>query len=347
MKHFIIPVLLSVLLPAYAAAGDQATLTGIRYNIQPDRSRVTLQFTGEPEYTTDERGDGVILRFRNATVAPKPGAARLTFVSGAVEKVSVHRIGEDSLAVIIDLRDNCHYALHAGADGALIVDAFRPGNLVQARRSTVAKKDPVPADHIPAVHKVTPVVAPDSLLAVSDSATVTEETPLKGDTAEAVNPVLLAFSAVLALACSTALGWMYIRYRRFVGRAVRTTVTVPATVDVPPDTPVDDEPVDSRPALRIPSAPLLDEADAADGGHGDDEDVISSTAGKFGRSKGEIGFAVHKKESLTGQRLTKKLSPAAVRTMTKTQRIALARKLGVGVGELDLMARLHNDTEEQ
>ncbi len=320
-----------------AGNGAPSELNGIRYNVQPTRSRVTFRFTGTVTYSAGKRDDVITLVFRNVTVGSPPGEARLRFVSGAVQGVRIQSTGKDSAIATIHLRNEDRVAYSASDDGnALYVDVLGGGQRTAA--VNIAGKTSATATETeknslsPGVPFAAPVTAERTVPPGPPAPRRADPGPSSGSG--------LLISVLISLIVATAGTLVILRFtvRHWNGKRDAGIQPMGATLDVrtfslprvteivPPD--------QERSAVQF-SQPETD---------GDDSAL--TLAERFKRSRSELDFAIQLSSLPYPNPTGKELIATQAASLSKAQRTVIAKKLGVGRGELDLIANLSRMQEQ-
>jgi len=331
-----------------ATAGEDATLTDVRYSAQAGYSRVTLLFRGEVRYST-LGSDGVVrLGFSHTGVAIPMKARRQLLNSGLVTAIAVSPLPGDSTMVSLMVRTPTTYRCVLPASGnALYIDVLPTGgqsalprpSIASTRRVTPVKSEPPKAiavqSYAPATNAVIdiPGVAREQLHA--ESSPPPSRTSMQQPAHASLAPaVALALSAIVVIvltgsgaALALAFGKKPAKHAVMTPRSVRTEVPVPHP---------------TAPARGTASHELLVDEPYED----DESDFAHETslqlARSFRRGSEEITLARRLHDRATPQLSPTRMEETLTRATTPNQRLHFARKLGVGRGEMDLAVKLRS-----
>jgi hypothetical protein len=332
------------------AAGQEGTasLTAIRYEQQTGGSRLTLQFVGEIRYAFARSADQLVLRFPSTRLANRTGAGTLRFQDGLVRSVSTGRAGADSIVVAVVLRERTRPTLlRPSAGNVLYLDvAADPDAPVPQRNPAVAIPAPARAAdtrNATAAASGSPVDIPALARSQVEERRRASETPalvaarsvsVQASTREEEQTLsegrLAAAAMVLSVGSTIAL-LLFLRRR-----AVR---------NVAPDQTSE---LDSEPAARTETVYRMPEL-ATVHPRGDEtlQDEVEpmfddqvQMARAFQRGKGEVGLAMALRARTSSKANRQRLVDIAEKGGSHAQRRSAARKLGVGVGEVELASQL-------
>jgi hypothetical protein len=366
MKRILfVGVLMSLLLNITAEAA-QVNLKDVRYAVQSGSSRVTLIFDGDIRYSPLAAEGSIRLGLSNTSVSIPAKARRQVLGFGLASSITITSLPGDSVVVVIALHGAATYRCILPASGnALYVDIIGTGEGAtvkppvrtsqertvpakskgatmmgalarMAARPTVPKPVPAPAKKVEAAPG-----GPDRSAGVVDISAILREqmhsetsqlTPRVPVNAQGLSPVTAAaMSVVVVLILSgSGLALAYVFRRRPV-RAV--AAPKPAQPEPPVESLVDSGPSLPRRELLVDDPDDDDESRFA-------HDTSLQLARTFRRGSEEITLARrlhdHASPQLSGVRMEEKLE----RATTPDQRLHIARKLGVGRGEMDLALKL-------
>lgn len=331
-----------------ATAGEDATLTDVRYSTQAGYSRVTLLFRGEVRYSPLASDGGVRLGFSHTGVAIPLKARRQLLNSGLVTAISVSPLPGDSTIVSLTLRPATTYRCVLPASGnALFVDVLPTGgqsalprpSIASTRRETPMKSEPHTAaavqSHVPSVHPVIdiPGVAREQLRA--------EPTPppsrahMQQSAPASLTPAAaLALSAIVVVILTGSGAALALAFRSKPGKP---PVTAPRAVRSPVALPFQSEP-EREIAARVLPEDEPEEDDEPQFAH----ETSLQLARPFRRSSEEITLARRIHDRTTPQLSAVRMEETLTRATTPSQRLRFARKLGVGQGEMDLAVKLRS-----
>jgi hypothetical protein len=331
-----------------SAAGQEgaASLTAIRYEQQSGGSRLTLQFAGEIRYALSRSADRLVLRFPSTRLANKTGAGTLRFQDGLVRSVSTGRAGADSIVVAVVLRERTRPTLLRPSAGNVLYldvaadpDAPAPLNIpASAIPASVRTADPRNAK---AAGSASPVDIP--ALARSQ----VEERRREAETRAAVGtrtvslsepgreerptvPEIPLAAAAVVLSVGTTIALLLFLRRRAVRREVLEQPSEPEAA-------LRTETVYRMPELTT-THPQSDETVQDEVEPMFDDQVQMARA--FQRGKGEVGLAMALRARTSPKANRQRLVDIAEKRGSYAQRRTAARKLGVGVGEVELAAQL-------
>jgi len=331
----------------FLAEAGVTTLSGIRYNNQERSSRLTMQFAGEVRYSVQCEGNRLLLGFSSARPASPPGVARLQFKDGYIRSVTTDRIGQDSLFVVVVLREGTTYTLVRPADGnALFVDVvpdpeYRAPAVTAPKAPKPAPQKQVPANSslvdIPSIAR-TQVEAPlqqavlnapaaSTPAAAAVPATESGRTSLIGP-----DVMLLGGGGLIALLTTAGILLLIRRWDHRRAHTARSphTAALPAADDSA--TREDIRALLERASRRSPvveedSAPQMFEE-------------RTEMAKAFGRGTEEMSLAMTLGTKGKPRANKQRLDQLVLKKASSAQRRTAARKLGVGVGEVELALQL-------
>jgi hypothetical protein len=316
-----------------AGSGEPSELNGIRYNVQPTRSRVTFRFTGAVAYAAAKRDSIITVVFRNVTVGSPPGEARLSFVSGAVQGVRIQRAGNDSAIATIHLRKRDRVEYSGSDDGsALFVDVLGD------RQETAAVDEEKPLAHIgesKPSHESPPITADPVTLAVAAEQATASGLP----THRTVDPQRPSDSGVLisvfiSLIVATVGTLAILRFA--VRKENRKRDAEIQLMDTMPE-------ADTLSLPRVTELSLAEPEELSarfSQTETDAEDPALTLAQRFRRSRSDLDFAIQLSSLPYPNPSGKELIATEAASLSRAQRTILAKRLGVGRGELDLIANL-------
>jgi hypothetical protein len=312
---------------ATGAFAAQSRLTGIRYNISGSNSKVTLLFTSSILYSASRTPDGVTLMLRNTEIGSPPGEAHLNFKSGNVRLVAVKRIGSDSASIAIVLRNPGRVEYSSSESShALFIDVTGTAPAISEAAAKRQNHVRVSASRRGAADM--PAHAVEKTVSVAQLASPSSPVPPPGDeTSTGAIVMVMLFSVIIGGIGTLGTLWLYIRRTNgHDGRKenvaepldeVQTLLTLPRPA----------QPAQERHA----PAPVEPETD---------QGPSLSLAERFQRSRGEIDFVLHLSSGAYGNNRGKKLEHADPASLTVSQRAIVAKRLGVGQGEVELMAKI-------
>lgn len=324
---------LFILILAWSAGAfaGQSRLTGIRYNIRGSNSRVTLLFTDAILYSANKTPDGVMLMLRNTEIGSPPGEAKLDFKSGNVRRVEVTKVGKDSAAVSIVMRNGgrveyssseVSHQLYVDVNGTQL---GAPAGLSSKLESARGKKHVSP---LPPVAKGEDLRVVGNPIAEAQMEPPTAD-PTGGRNASSTGATILAviISVIIGGIGTLTILSLYVR-QRLVPRPQQQRME-------------ETEGGMSQTQFSIPPPPAIPFVSQAEEKAVLAEDDSSlSLAERFQRSRGEIDFALHLSSGAYGHERGKKLAGTNPAALTGAQRAVVAKRLGVGQGEVELMAKI-------
>lgn len=328
-----------------ATAGENTTLTDVRYSAQAGYSRVTLLFRGEVRYSQLGSDGGVRLGFSHTGVGIPANARRQLLRSGLVSAISVSPLPGDSTIVSLMLRTATTYRCVLPASGnALYVDVLPTGG-----------QSALPRPSVPSVHRVTPskaeppkaiaaqqyVQASNAVIDIpgvareqlhTESSLPSARTGMRQPAQAGLTPAAaLALSAIVVILFTGSGAALALAFRKkpakptlMTPRAGRTAVPVP-----PPERETTSDP------------PLVDEPEEDDESHFAHETSLQ-LARTFRRGSEEITLARRLHDRATPQLSVTRMDETLTRATTANQRLHFARKLGVGRGEMELAVKLRS-----
>jgi hypothetical protein len=366
MKRMLIVGALVSLLYNIPAVAAQVSLKDVRYSAQSGSSRVTLVFDGEVRYSPVAAEGSIRLGLSNTSVAVPAKARRQLLSTGLASSITITTLPDDSVVVVVALKAPATYRCILPASGnSLYVDIIGTGGGAAVQRTARDSQDrPAPLKSRgatmmgalsriparPAAPKSTPVSAKSAEVAsgepgrstsvVDISAILREQmhsdmsqtaTRQQVNTRELSPVVAVTLSVLIVLVLSgSGLALAFVFRKRSV-RAVAPPRPAPPAPQAEP-------PVDSLPASPRREF-LLDEPEDDDESRFAHETSLQ-LARTFRRGSEEITLARrlhdHASPQLSGVRMEEKLG----RATTPDQRLHIARKLGVGRGEMDLAVKL-------
>jgi len=324
----------------FAQEGGPA-LVAIRHAPQPSGARVTLELAGEIRYTTTRTEHGLVLGFPRTRLAAGKDTRSMQFQSGPVRSVTSGRVGRDSVVVTVVLRDRATSTLtRPSAGNALYVDvtgdpdapvrAVKPAPVTPAAAPARAETRQQPGlVDIAAVARaqVEERRKSPSATPVKDSGTA--GTPEGATPSDASLPFmnLAVFAAALLLSVCGTVAFLAVLHRR-------TAKTPPAArghrVELPQVAP----PVQEPPVTTA----IVDQAVPEDAEPMFDDNTRMAKI--FQRGKEEVNLAMSLRTRTAPRANSQRLAEVVRKHGSNMQRRTAARKLGVGVGEVELALHL-------
>jgi hypothetical protein len=366
MKKIVIMGALVSLLYSIQALAAQVSLKDIRYDVQSGSSRVTLVFDGEVRYSPIAAEGSIRIGLSNTSVAIPARARRQSLSSGPASAITITTLPDDSVIVAIALHGSATYRCILPASGnALYIDIIGTGDGAAARHATqVPRERPAPAKSKgatmmgallrvpaqPSAAKSAPATAkvaepapsePNRSAGVVDISAILRD-QMRADSRQHTARERLNVQALSPVAAG-AISLVIVLMLTGSGLALAFVFRKPPVRPPAAAQPVQPEPsvellVDSKPALPRRELPV-DEPDDSDESRFAHETSLQ-LARTFRRGSEEITLARrlhdHASPQLSGARMEEKLG----RTTTPDQRLHIARKLGVGRGEMDLAMKL-------
>lgn len=360
---YICVVLVALVLTQHGFSGEMNMLHDLRYVVVGERGRVTLSFRGAARYAAERDSNIVTLRFENTRVSSPPGAARLNFAAGGVRRVVIERIGADNASVTLTLRDNTHSSYSSSESGnQLYVDVMMksrvPARIIHNTMAVPPKKRiarPAFAPSAPVSQRPARPVTGEtesgrdpqvgqnkaSVVNIARTQDASVESGPKHSNAGIRPPtrqngtvfaIVISFGS--ALVGTAGILWFLSRRARAQGNST-LNLTSERTERY------------ERKEVPRPSA-----AEAAKQGQvhwtagGREEIEISADeetlhlAESFQRSRGDLDLAFQVSSGAYAHRVQKMLNHGRQVSLTRNQRVIMAKKLGVGMGEFELMAQL-------
>jgi hypothetical protein len=354
---------------SHLAPAAPSVLRSVRYSALGTTSRLTLWFDGPVHYTTVRQEGKILLGFTGTRVGSPPGAARIPFSTGHVRGVTIDRIGLDSARVTIALREGTACRFHEPtADGALVLEVspagMPPATLPAPRRvSTEHVAAPArtvqtpPAGRsgivdIPALartqveqERTAPQTVPP---AVKASAPATTAPPSAPTSTPAAAEAYLALGTVAVLLAAAGLIWAVVRVMRRNRRTrARAAASTPVPATLPAATAEHTESaagvralLEREMSIRRTRSDVVDEADKEEEEDEAGEEETIALAKTYGRGKEELHLAFTLQERGRRSSTRDQMERIAAGSRTPAARVRAARKLGTGVGEVELAARL-------
>jgi hypothetical protein len=332
------------------AAGQEgaASLTAIRYEQQSGGNRLTLQFAGEIRYAFSRSAERLVLRFPSTRLANRTGAGTLKFQDGLVRSVTTGRAGVDSIVVAVVLREGARPTLLRPLAGNVLYIDVAADPDAPAPPMKVAAVIPAPvraADtrNAKAAVSGSPVDIPALARSQVEERRQAAETPMLVAThnvsvqafAREAGPTLsevpLAAAAMVLSVGSTIALLLFLR-RRAARNAAREQASEPGS-----ESSARTETVYRMPELAT-AHPQLDETVQDEVEPMFDDQVQMARA--FQRGKGEVGLAMALRGRTSSKANRQRLVDIVEKGGSHAQRRTAARKLGVGVGEVELAAQL-------
>jgi hypothetical protein len=332
------------------AAGQEgaASLTAIRYEQHSGGSRLTLQFAGEIRYAFSRSADRLVLRFPSTVLTNRTGAGTLKFQDGLVRSVSTGRAGADSIVVAVVLRERTRPTLLRPSTGNVLYLDVAPDPDAPAPQRTPVPALPAPSRTAgPRIGKAAVSAAPVDVpglarLQVEERRRTTEAPSTVGSPAASVREsgredgatlsVLPLAAAAVALSVGSTIALLLFLRRRAVRHGVPEKTPEPEAEPAPRT-----ETVYRMPELAT-THPSLDETVQDEVEPMFDDQVQMARA--FQRGKGEVGLAMALRARTSPKASRQRLVDIAEKRGSVAQRRTAARKLGVGVGEVELAAQL-------
>jgi hypothetical protein len=317
-------VLYSVQLAAARSGGlDACALTDVHYNVQPEASRVTMSFSGAVRYAAKRHANSITIGVSGARSALAQGKDAFRFNAGLVSALRVEQLCDDSITIHVDVRDKvlCSLALAAAGNGLVFNVRPRPGALIGLdTRETGSLDGPLHSSSntgsaAVSAGRASPVVkngAQDDAKARTQKSTLT------------LLVMLVLFSALST--CTLLYGLARRPWKRLRRVAPERPV-------VRPELPHEEERV-ARDDGGEPWETVLEEEQE------ETESRVSILARGLHRGTGELQLAMKMNGEARIPVLHNALQDIHASASSGAETISIAKKLGVGCGEVDLAIRL-------
>jgi hypothetical protein len=351
--------------PALHGGESRPTLTAIRYAQQPAGSRLTLEFTGEVRYGFERGTDRLVLSLPGTALGTRWGTGTLAFRDGLVRSVTTRRPATDSLVLVVAVVEGCRATLQRPPAGnVLLLEVARDPDAPEASavRASARPKASTPPTPAAAEHAATKVArgpgataretgktsSPVDIAALArmqlegarpaagtqgQTDTRTEDAATSRETSVTTvsgrSDLLLAAGAA-AVSIGTTIALLFLLRRRAVRPAAEEPASAPEHLQekvyrMP-------EPPELRPLFETPQT---DDP----GSLYDDQAQIARA---LRRGKGEVELALALKARTQPRANRQRLARVVEKPGSHAQRRTAARKLGIGVGEVELAVHLKN-----
>jgi hypothetical protein len=346
-KHLLL--LLGLLIMGYQQllAEQNAQLVNLRYYDHGGSSRLAIRLQGNPQYSAvrNESDVRIILQHTGAPVSYD--VARMDFTSGFVAHVHIDRRRGDSVVVIVGLRTNTAFRIERmGKVDGLFVDVF-PDSSHTLAQDTVSADTALAIGH-PSVIMPIQTMSFNTLVAAGDVPSKEQKDTIVRAGVPTVAAAIpntsliwpkahvLHVSLAIALAVlGTALVLLFIR-RLYTTRSL----PVPSTFTTGFTEAISKQGHERREVPREmlkhgvvepPRDRLLDAESSA-----------LMLAKRYGRGLGEVKLSFDLRSRQSERRWIKRVQEFAEKNEDKQDRIAVAKELGIGRGEVDLAVLLHH-----
>jgi hypothetical protein len=336
----------------------------VYYTVSSDRSRVSLLFKGNVQHTETREGKNLTIHCSGIDGAPSHGASNLSFRDGIVRRVALDRIENGRTNVVLALRTGTeNYAITDDVEqGMMRIDVFHNPFAVNTQEAakSIAPGKPVPSGkEVP--HELltsdnqtqpTPIVDLSALVRKQMEEAVAEKpspdvTKLPSHSSAAMTPTNAISTAGAALAIVGAsmvitLGTIIVLVRRVLRRNARVRSyesVLKAQLRHPAG---EDECVHATVPnnshqfeLGHRSFERLAELDAFEGAS-----TTVALAEQYRRSQGDIELAMKIREQSPVKKTDTKVGIIKAVKLPKKGKVRMARKNGIGTGEVDLASKL-------
>lgn len=326
------------------AEENQAHITRLLYNVREDFSRLTFFVQGEFEYNLEKQQDYVFIHFLNTVVASTPGYSTFEFTTGLVNQTRFVKTGHNSSGAAIHLRDGAWVSCFKDIEqNNLIVYVFPE------------KLRPYPTDawssdfidsYLP--HELFSLNIPPIMSEVSSEKRVGSselslpggrKTGVESEAAHSHRSLILVFAVIVSAMTTLLLSGMMLLLRSY--RQPRKQ-----SFEFDAEPPLPDTVGEAESSLDITEEVGVCTTSERHVQEVDPPSEIEELAETFGRGKGELELVVKMRPSVKHEVLKEKLGRAKIRNSTRAAIATLAKKLGIGQGELKLARDLERMKEK-
>ena len=336
--------------PHASVAGEQSVLRNVRCVAASGHSRIEFSLAGTIRYSVEKEGNTVVFNFVATKAALSPGAARVGSRNGVIARILVDSIPGNIARVRVILRGDAeHRITEPDQPGLLFMDLYGDSSLQKTlpasfKHSRVKKQQPpLPESRTSSLVDIasiarSQVTAPQEKLPEQSSTETLgkTETSQPGAGLQKLNGTLFVIFLVAGVGV-TVVGLVYLGLTRLHARqgAPQTKVeglnTMPAKLESPPF-----EASQPSPGEHVPQSEIVDEPDPR--AEADAHMVLF--AERFHRSQGEFHLTYKLEKEKFQRSSVSRLLNNSDKVDTKSQRVKIAKKLGIGQGEVNLAFHL-------
>jgi hypothetical protein len=343
-KGLVILALLACSSPVIAQGSLASTkliagITSVRYYNYPDHSRLLIRMDGIPHFTVFNANGRMTIHLGGTALKAEHDGARYHFSEGRIERLQIDRISQDSAHVQVEFRGKTRSeCAMLQSITTLKLDAFDDTTSVAAADTSCADTSGTNRAAVIApiqtITKNTAAPPPATTrVAAKSSVPVSQERDLQSTVQEwfadhQLDPRLAVIVIGSAIAGTIVILLLIKKKmtktaRSYVSVAARTAATVE-----PEEETENAEPEVERAPLSIPrrnaASPAL------------------SLARAYGRGQEEVNLSINLKGRHAERRWAMNMQKLAEEQENDQDSVTLARKLGVGRGEVDLALLLNH-----
>jgi|GEM_PF-5082701 len=328
-------------------AEESSQIVNMRYYNHEGSSRLAIKLLGNPQYSTERNESDVRIILPNTDVPASYDGARMHFANGFVTRVYVDRWKGDCVVVTVGLKANTGFRVERmdNMEGVFI-DVFPDSSrtltqdsgdadtaLATGHRSVILPIQTLSFTTLVAADNMPPKKQKDSVVSAAPPA-VSIVLPNISFAWPKVGVVHVSLAIALAV-LGTALVLLVIR-RLYVTRNVRVPSTFTAefagAISGHPDQRKEDsrEMWSSRP-VESPRNRLVEE-----------DSSVRMLAKRYGRGLGEVKLSFDLRSRMSERRWIARVQELAEKNEQLQDRLAVAKELGIGRGEVDLAVLLHH-----
>jgi hypothetical protein len=336
----------------------------VYYTVSSDRSRVSLLFKGDVQHTEIREGKNLTIHFSGIDEAASHGASNLSLKDGIVRRVALDRIENGRTNVVLTLRNGTeNYAITKDvAQGMMRIDVFHNPFAVITRvaaRSVAPGRQVQPGtdEHevLPTPDNQTqsaPIVDLSVLVRTQMEEAVTEKssqsvTNVPSHPSGAMAPKSAVGTAGMALAIvGTSMVITLVTIILLVRGALRRNARITShesLLKMQPRYPAGEDEFahsteprnSSQSALGNRTFDRLSEVDSFEG-----DSTTVALAEQYRRSQGDIELAMKIREQTPATKADAKVGIIKAIRLPKKGKVRMARKNGIGTGEVDLASKL-------
>jgi hypothetical protein len=305
---------------------DIARVDDVRYAVLEGSSRLTIKVEGRMQYSVDRVENWVRILFGKTTVKERYARARMSFTSGFVARVNIDQRGQDSAVVAVLLREKTSFKVsRSDKEKALLVEVYPDSSFQNHAGNSLA----LPLQRLPFGGML---VGESSQHKVNEAPKV-QQVDLNARKSPYSWPNTVALSVLLTIALAllgTSVLLVLIRSRSFGNATRRQSKAASVSTD----------PALIRTNSSQRNALLVDEQSDADSVVSSDRDSLARLLAKqYQRGEGELTPSFNFKGRNGEHKWNQKIRELTESNLERKGHASIARKLGIGKGEVEL-ARL-------
>jgi hypothetical protein len=327
-------------------AGTSSVLRDLHHSVSDERTRLSLEVSGEITFAAREEGGRLMVRFPDMKLAQGLVAGR-QYRDGLIERVQFLRPESDTVAMILSFRPGAAYrivrpeaggSLEIHAEGPPYVPPYEPPAPVRSARTPIAPEPKAEEDTLRPIGRLIDIAAlareqaretaPEHAREASQRTTSADAAPLQAG-ASALGWVL---ALIISLATTSVMLLLIARRRS-------SPVISP-----------DDARLEAAPAAEgLFSQNLLEAMSSSDNATDEEDDPVEEEASgtgwfaeRFERGAEEVDLAFRLRGAGAAESKARVALELGSRPIQASRLAQAARRGGVGIGEMELARNLRN-----